>query len=253
MRRVLLAALSLTMLAGAASLLAQSESSKLKQTVDKTVGIQKETQQSQDQWKKEKAELEARYRAARVNVNFLSERKSVEEKRLRALEENIAEMERRLEEADRLSLTIQDTLNAVLNRLEDWVDRDLPFLMEERESRIAYLKKELVQPDVSDADKLRRLLEALQIEMNYGSTVEVTQQKIELEGEELFVDLLRVGRISVFWRTPDGKRCGEFDRGSRKWIELPGKHNRRIGVAMDMATRMRPVELLSLPLGRIEP
>ena len=162
-------------------------------------------------------------------------------------------MERRLEEADRLSLTIQDTLNAVLIRLEDWVDRDLPFLKEEREGRIDYLKKELVKPDVSDADKLRSLLEALQIEMNYGSTVEVTQQKIELEGEELFVDLLRVGRVSVFWRTPDGKRCGEFDVGTRKWVELPGKHNRSIGIAMDMATRMRPVELLSLPLGRIEP
>jgi hypothetical protein len=125
--------------------------------------------------------------------------------------------------------------------------------MEERKSRIDYLKKEIVKPDVSDADKLRRLLEALQIEMNYGSTVEVTQQKIDLGGDELFVDLLRVGRVSVFWRTPDGKRCGEYDRGTRRWVELPGKYNRNIGTAMDMATRMRPVELLDLPLGRIQP
>lgn len=253
MRRILLVALSLTMLAGIASLFAQSEPEKLKQTVDKTVGIQKETQQSQDQWEKEKAELVARYRAAQVNVNFLSERKAVEDKRLKALEESVAEMERRLEEADRLSLTIQDTLNTVLNRLEDWVNRDLPFLMEERQSRVAYLKKELVKPDVSDADKLRRLLEALQIEMNYGSTVEVTQQRIGLEGEDLFVDLVRVGRVSVFWRTPDGKRCGEFDRGTRQWVELPGKYNRSIATAMDMASRMRPVELHALPLGRIQP
>ncbi|MGD8412729.1 MAG: DUF3450 domain-containing protein [Candidatus Latescibacterota bacterium] len=253
MRRILLVALSLTLLAGIASLFAQSEPEKLKQTVDKTVGIQKETQQSQDQWEKEKSELVARYRAAQVNVNFLSERKAVEDKRLKALQESIAEMERRLEESDRLSLAIQDTLNTVLYRLDDWVQRDLPFLMEERKGRIDYLKKEIVKPDVSDADKLRSLLEALQIEMDYGSTVEVTQQRIDLGGEELFVDLLRVGRVSVFWRTPDGERCGEYDRGARQWVELPGKYNRNIGTAMDMATRMRPVELLALPLGRIEP
>jgi hypothetical protein len=59
--------------------------------------------------------------------------------------------------------------------------------------------------------------------------------------------------VSVFWRTPDGKRCGEFDRGTNQWVEFPGKYNRNIEAAMDMATRMRPVELLSLPLGRIQP
>jgi hypothetical protein len=253
MRRILLAAMSLTVLAGAASLLAQSEAERVKKTVDQTVGVQKETQQQQDQWEKEKAELVARYRAAQVNVNFLSERKAVEEKRLQALEASVAEMQRRLEESDRLSETIQDTMIVILKRLEEWVDRDLPFLMEERRNRIKYLKKELVRPDVSDADKLRRLLEALQIEMNYGATVEVTEQRINLESEELFVDLLRLGRVSVFWRTPDGERCGEFDRGSGQWTEFPGKYNRNIEAAMDMATRMRPVELLALPLGRIQP
>jgi hypothetical protein len=253
MRRLLLAGLSLAMLVVAASLLAQSESQKLRQTVDKTVGVEQKTQQAKDEWEKDKAELAARYHAAQANVKFLSERKDVEQKRLDALTESIAEMRRRLEESDRLSATIQDTLNAVLGRLEDWVQRDLPFLKEEREGRIADLKKEIVRPDVTDAEKLRRLLGALQIEMDYGSSVEVTQEKIDIDDEVLFVDLLRVGRVSVFWRTPDGERCGEFDRGSGKWVELPGKYNRNIELAMDMATRMRPVELLALPLGRIRP
>jgi hypothetical protein len=252
MRRLVFAALSLTLLAGT-PLVAQTGSDRLKKTVEETVEIQKETQQHQDQWEKDKAALVARYRAARSNVDFLLERKAVEQKRLTAMEQSIAEMNRRLEESDRLSDSIQDTLNAIYGRLEDWVRRDLPFAKIERETRLEYLKKDLVRPDKTDADKLRRLLEVMQIEMNYGATVEVTQQQIELEGEDLFVDLLRIGRVSVFWRTSDGKRCGEYDRGVGGWVEFPGKRSHAIGEAMEMASRIRPVELISLPLGRIQP
>lgn len=252
MRRTVFAALSLTLLAGT-PVFAQTGSNDIRKTVEETVEIQKQTQQQQDQWEKDKAALVARYRAAQSNVDFLLERKAVEEKRLTAMERSIAEMNRRLEESDRLSDSIQDTLNAIYGRLEDWVRRDLPFAKIERETRLEYLKKDLVRPDMTDADKLRRLLEVLQIEMNYGSTVEVTQQKVDIAGEDLFVDLLRVGRVSVFWRTPDGKRCGEYDRGTGGWVEFPGKRSRAIGEAMEMASRIRPVELISLPLGRIQP
>ena len=97
MRRTVFAALSLMLLAGT-PLLAQTGSDRLKKTVEETVEIQKQTQQQQDQWEKDRAALVARYRAARSNVDFLLERKAVEQKRLAAMEQSIAEMNRRLEE-----------------------------------------------------------------------------------------------------------------------------------------------------------
>ena len=45
---------------------------------------------------------------------------------------------------------------------------------------------------------------------------------------------------------------GHFDPATGLWAELPGGVKRRIMLAMDMAERMRPVELIDLPLGRIE-
>ena len=231
-------------------LLAQ-EGSDLQKKVGETVDIHQETQKEQDTWESEKAELIVRYKTAKANVEYLTGRKAVESKTLGALEASIAELERRLEESSRLQSSLQDTLNAILNRLDGWVESDLPFLIEERRSRISYLKEELVKPDVDGSEKMRRILEALQVEAGYGGTVEVDQQEIDINGEKLFVDVLRVGRISLFWRTPDGRRVGEFDRATAQWVELPGKFNRNIGSSMEMATRMRPVEVLSLPLGRI--
>jgi hypothetical protein len=245
------ALIGLLLVLGAAPLLAQSDADKLKDTVDNTVDIQKKTQERQDEWAKEEAELLARYRTAQANVKYLGERKANEEKKVLALEERIAELERRLEETTRLKNSLQDTLNVVYARLDDWVSRDLPFLIDERDARLVFLKNELARPDVSGAEKLRRVLETLQIEAMYGGTVEVTQDQIAIASDTLYVDVLRLGRVSIFWRTTDGKRVGEFDRAGNEWIELPGKYNRAIGDAMEMASRMRPVELIALPLGRI--
>jgi hypothetical protein len=243
----------LVCLAGAVAAYAQADSDDLGQTVDGTIEIEQGTQGKQDAWADEKAELQARYRTAKANVGYLTERRNGEAEKAAALQERVAELQRRLEESKRLQESLEDTLSSILQRLEDWIDRDLPFLPAERSARLDLLREELARPDISGADKLRRLLEALQIEAAYGGTVEVYQDQIKLGAEELFVDILRLGRISVFWRTPDGERVGEFDRAQREWMELPGKYRRAIGVALDMAARIRPVELIGLPLGRIQP
>lgn len=232
-------------------LVARSGSEGLRDQVDGTVEIHQETQRKQDDWAAEKAELEMRYRTAKANVAYLKERNALDEKRVVALEEGIAELVRRLEESERLEDSLVDTLNAIVLRLEDWVARDIPFLMDEREGRITYVKKELARPDLSGAGKLKIVLEALQIEAGYGAAVEVDQEQVPVGADTLFVDVLRVGRVSAFWRTPDGETVGEYDRGTRQWVELAGKYARPVSEAMDMAARIKPVELLSLPLGRI--
>lgn len=241
------------MVFAAAPLFAQSESKELEKKVDEAIEIRQATQQQKDAWEAEKAELVARYRTAKANIDYLKERKTAEEKKAAAVEANIAELERRLRESVRLQTSLQDTLGAILARLDDRVQRDLPFLIRERTARIAVLKDELVRPDVEGSEKLRRVLEALQVEAGYGSTVDVGQQEIDVGADRVFVDVLRVGRVSLFWRTPDGKRVGEFDRAKSQWVELPRKYIRSVGSAMEMASRMRPVEVLALPLGRIQP
>ena len=250
MRRILLIGL---LIAAYSLALAQTDAGHVENTVDGTIGVQKQTQKEQDAWAKEQAELETRYRNAKAQIAYLNDRKAVEQKKADALTDRVNELQRRLDESLKLEANLQDTLRAVMNHLESWVNRDLPFLMSERSARIAGLKDELARPEVTGAEKLRRILEALQIEANYGGTVEVVQDEITVGSEKLFVDLLRIGRVSVFWRTPDGNRVGEYDVATRKWVELPDSYSRTLGRAMDMAMRIRPTELIALPLGRIQP
>lgn len=215
------------------------------------IATRQQTQQEQDAWSDEEAALNARYRAAKANVAWLAERKAEEEARVAAIATRVAELGRRLDEAVRLEDSLQDTLLVIFDRLATSVDRSLPFLPAEREQRLASLADELVQPDVAASEKLRRLLEALQVEAGYASSVEVYQDRIAVDGEDIHADILRLGRVALFWRTPDGERVGTFDQGDDRWTGLPDSHKRNLGLAVEMATRRRPIELIELPLGRV--
>ncbi len=237
----------------AAPMQAQSGGSGVKKSVDSTLAIERDTQKSKERWASERNELVARYKTAKAASNYLNERAQSSGDRLAEIDKAIAALERSVKESTRLERNLQDTLSAVFGRYEARVRADLPFLREEREARLATLRSELARPGENGSEKLRRVLEALQVETGYGNSVEVTQEKIVLNGDSLFVDLLRLGRVSLFWRTTDGKKVGEFDRGARQWVELPGKYSRNIGRAIDMASRMRPIQIITLPIGRIQP
>ena len=244
-------ALSILMGVWAAAGQAQTGDGDARGDTEQAIETRQQTQLSQDEWAEEKADLVRRFKSATAGVRWLQERKVEETAKARALDDRVAELQRRLGEADRLEGSMQDTLMVVFHRLEESVAESLPFLPEERGLRLAAVGDELVRPDMTSAEKLRRLLETLQIEAGYASTVEVYQDMIEIEGEQIHVDVLRIGRVALFWRTPDGDRVGNFDPAAGRWTELPGGSKRRIGLAMEMAARMRPVELIDLPLGRI--
>jgi len=235
----------------AAAASAQTDGDQARKETEQAIDTRRETQTRQDQWAEEKADLAGRFRSAEAGVRWLQERTAEETAKAQALDARVAELRRRLGEADRLEGSMQDTLMVIFRRLEDSVAAGLPFLPQERNRRLASLKDELVRPDVASAEKLRRLLESLQVEAGYASTVEVYQDMIEVAGEQIHADVLRVGRVALFWRTPDGDRVGHFDPAAGRWAELPGSAKRRIGWAMEMASRMRPIELIDLPLGRI--
>ncbi len=209
------------------------------------------TQQELDQWSAEKAGLVGRLRSARAAVKWLEERKSAESARVESLEGRLHELARRLSEADRLESSMQDTLLVILKRVEKSRNLGLPFLPEERDQRLTVVAGELARPDFTAAEKLRRVLEVLQVETDYANSIEVYQGNIEVSGQELYADILRIGRVALFWQTPDRERVGLFDQASGQWTNLPSGEKRNIGRAIEMATRMRPVELIDLPIGRI--
>ncbi|RKZ19420.1 hypothetical protein DRQ50_02090 [bacterium] len=221
--------------------------------VDAALSADRGAQQSQSAWETERSTLRARHDGLVADVTNLERGIARDSAVVAALEARMAELQHRLVEADRLTDNLEDTLVVLLDRLVDEVDADLPFLPAERRQRLATLREELFHPDTPAAEKLRRLLEAYQIEASYGGTVELVTDAIDLDGHDVHVEILRVGRLALFWRTPDGARSGAWDPANQAWITLDRRHHRALGQAFEMAARRRPVQIIGLPIGRIEP
>jgi ribosome-binding protein aMBF1 (putative translation factor) len=243
----------LVALFGAAPVLGEHPAERVKKTVTGTVDIRKDTQRQEDRWAVEKAELEAQYRASRAHIQSLEKQTDLWRRKVDVLQEQVDELNRRIEESELLDTNLHEILEEVMNRLKGWVEKDLPFLPQERADRLAFLEETLAQTDISGAEKLRHLLEVLLVECEYGDTVEVYEESIEVDGESVFARVFRLGRLSIFWQTPDGERVGEYDRVTNGWVELPEKYARSISAAVEMAEKRRPIELLRLPVGRISP
>jgi hypothetical protein len=64
-------------------------------------------------------------------------------------------------------------------------------------------------------------------------------------------NIFRLGRISLYFQSMDQEECGWFNIAEKKWETLPARYNRAIAGAIDIGTRRRPAELLTMPLGKM--
>lgn len=217
-----------------------------------TIKTEAATQVAADQWSGKRAELLARLEGLEAEHARLSKENNRLNRTHDLLAGEVAELDREVREAKRLESEIDGRLEDLVARLATTVATDLPFLTQERSQRIAMLEELLVDPDAGPAERLRRVMEALRIEADYGAMSEVTRETIDLGDGPVVADVLRLGRIAMFYKTGDGK-TGVFDPGANAWTPLENKWEQSMMAAFDMADRRRAADIIRLPIGRIAP
>jgi hypothetical protein len=136
--------------------------------------------------------------------------------------------------------------------LKRFLEADLPFLLPERRKRVAFLETLLERSDVTVAEKFRRVLEAFEIENDYGRTVESYRDSLELGGATREVDFLRIGRVALLYLSVDGSLYGEWNREQKTWSPLPGGYRSQIREGIRIAQRQVAPNLLLLPVSAPE-
>jgi hypothetical protein len=136
----------------------------------------------------------------------------------------------------------------MVDTLDSFIQLDLPFLLEERRKRVETLKRNMDRADVSTAEKYRRIMEAYQIEAEYGRTIEASSDMLEKDGESRSVNYLRVGRVAYLYQTLDGEESGVWDPATREWKVLPEKYRSSISKGLRTARKQLAPDLLKLPV-----
>ncbi|MBW2291585.1 MAG: DUF3450 domain-containing protein [Deltaproteobacteria bacterium] len=155
------------------------------------------------------------------------------------------------EQTDRVELVSRDVTPLMLRMIESldsFVALDVPFLEKERSERILDLRKLMIRADVTEAEKYRRIMEAYQIENEYGRTIEAYRSTLASEGKEVIVNFLRVGRIALVYQSLDESEAGVWNQAARRWEPLEGSFRTAIRQGLRIARKQVAPDLLRLPL-----
>jgi len=135
----------------------------------------------------------------------------------------------------------------MLDGLEQFVALDVPFLPEERKERIEKLKAMMSRPDVSVAEKVRKVFEAYQVENEYGRTIESYLGQLDVDSVKREVEFLRIGRIALMYRTIDGEMMGHWSND--QWQALDAtKFKRHLGKGLKIAAKQQAPDLITVPV-----
>jgi len=156
------------------------------------------------------------------------------------------------ESIDNVSLIerqIVPLMERMLDSLEQFVQLDTPFLMHERTERLARLREMLERSDVSSAEKFRRVIEAYQIENDYGRTIEAYKGTVPINGNPQEVDFLRIGRVALAYQSVGGAHTGVWDVKTGQWEELdPAEYKNQVAEGIRIARKQVAPDLMIIPV-----
>lgn len=143
---------------------------------------------------------------------------------------------------------IMPLMERMLANLDKFISLDIPFLMDERQSRVANLRALLVSSEATTSEKFRRVLEAYQIELEYGRTIEAFRESVD----GVMVDHLRLGRNALYYISLTGDAPHVWSVDSKAWIALDEHYASDISQGIQIARKQLTPKLLRLKVPTIK-
>ena len=156
----------------------------------------------------------------------------------------------KIDELDQTNQRIVPFMLRMIDGLENFIQLDLPFLLDERRDRLNNLKVTMDRGDISTSEKFRLIIEAYKTELEYGRTIEAYRDNILIDDVETSADFLRIGRIALTYLTVDGSKGGYWDTNSQSWEKASSSIKRSTADALKVASKQAPPALIKIPVYR---
>jgi len=166
---------------------------------------------------------------------------------IQSQEEDIASIERQLAEVETTAREVMPLTQKMLDTLAEFVELDVPILLEERRKRIEGLRAIMNRADVTLSEKYRRVVEAYQIEMEYGRTIEAYDGHLGEGDDARTVQFLRIGRVVLMYQTLDGHETGYWDDNSRSWV-VDDDYRQAFKRGLGVANKLTAPDLIVAPI-----
>jgi hypothetical protein len=193
------------------------------------------------------ADAATRYAQAMADAESLERFNEQLDEQVKSQQEEIASIERQLLEIETTNREVQPLMEQMVTTIEQFVKLDVPFLLEERTNRVESLKALMPRADVTVSEKYRRILEAYQIELDYGRTLEAYEGRLGTGADARTVEFVKLGRVSLMYRTLDGSETGYWDANQKNWV-VDESYREAVEEALRVARQDGAPDLLTVPV-----
>tara|TARA_B100000963_G_C22502224_1_gene614401 strand:+ start:172 stop:903 length:732 start_codon:yes stop_codon:yes gene_type:complete len=156
-----------------------------------------------------------------------------------------------MDQVDIINRQIFPLMERMIDGLRQSIGLDIPFLLDERTQRVNDLEDIMERSDVSVAEKFRKVMEAYQIENEFGWTGDFYTQSLTIDGVTRSFNMLRIGRIGLYFQSDDASVTGRWDNASREWV-IDNSSRNEIRKGLRMARQLIAPELISIPVPAAE-
>lgn len=170
------------------------------------------------------------------------------QKQINSQIEEMAQLNVDIDQVSVIERQITPLMLRMIDGLESFVQLDVPFLPAERQTRLTSLKTMMDKADIAVSEKFRRVMEAYQVEVDYGRSIEAYSGLIELDGQERDVDFLRIGRVALMYLSRDGSLIGRWNNEKKSFEKLSPDYRMHITKGLRMAKKQLAPDLLTMPI-----
>ncbi|MFK7913755.1 MAG: DUF3450 domain-containing protein [Pseudomonadales bacterium] len=248
-RTVRLAVYALVATLGMTSLPAQANSLReVFRVADQLNAQAKRSQARIDALTEQTRELIVDYKTVLKEIEGLQVYNRQLEKQIANQEAEMAALSTSIDDVTLIERQISPFMLRMIDGLDQFVGLDMPFLLKERTERVANLRSTMDRADVAVSEKFNQVMRAYQIENEYGRTMEAYDDTIVVDGTDRKVDVLKVGRVSLVYQTPDGEETGVYNKSTKQWEALSNDYKNSVRNGIRMGKKQLTPNLLTLPV-----
>jgi len=250
-RRITTAFFAATVIAFSGSVFAQSVDQVL-QADQRRLNLAQQSQERINSTVEGTRSLEDQYRAINKEIDGLKVYNRLMNAQVQGQLATLDDIGLSMDQVDVINRQIFPLMERMIDGLDQSVKVDVPFLMDERTGRVDNLKDIMSRSDVSVAEKFRKVMEAYQIENEYGTTIEDYKQTLTLEGEGTRAfNMLRIGRIGLYFQSDDTRITGRWDNSNREWV-IDNSARNEVRKGLRVARQLIAPELINIPVSAAE-
>ncbi|MDH3860546.1 MAG: DUF3450 domain-containing protein, partial [Gammaproteobacteria bacterium] len=195
--------------------------------------------------------LEDQYRAINKEIDGLKVYNRLMRAQVEGQQATLEDISLSMDQVDVINRQVFPLMERMIDGLEQSISLDIPFLMEERTKRIEDLKTIMERSDVTVAEKFRKVMEAYQIENDYGTSSEYYTESLTIDGATRSFNILRIGRIGLYFQSDDTKITGLWNNEDRTWV-IDNSARNEVRKGLRMARQLIAPELIIIPVPSAE-